>query len=130
MRKAGSPANPDAYVHSLEGWVRTRVEALRGAVASAAAEETVKWGHLVYISNGPAFLIRAEDDRVIFGFWRGQRLRELDPRLKPGGKYEMARIDLLEETEFDLALAAQLAAAAVELNRRLGDPTKLQRLPA
>ena len=126
MRQAGPPpASPDAYVDSLEGWIRKRVEALRGAVASAAAEETVKWGHLVYLSNGPAFLIRAEDDRVIFGFWRGQRLRELDPRLKPGGKYEMARIDLLENTELDLALAAQLAAAAVELNRRLGDPTKL-----
>ena len=37
-------------------------------------------GALVYFSNGPVLLIRAEDERVLFGFWRGQRLASLgDP---------------------------------------------------
>ena len=59
-------------------------------------EEAVKWGHLVYAANGPVLLIRAEDERVLFGFWRGQRLREIEPRLKPGGKYEMATLEIRE----------------------------------
>ena len=124
--KAGPPAaSPDAYVDSLDGWQRERVIALRHAVLAARAEEVVKWGHLVYLSNGPAFLIRAEDARVIFGFWRGQRLRSLEPRLKPGGKYEMARIDISEQTALDLSMVERLATEAVELNRSLGDPTRL-----
>ena len=91
MRKSVPAADPDAYVRALTGWRRTCVDTLRSAVRKAAAlEETVKWGHLVYASNGPVLLIRAEDERVLFGFWRGQRLREIEPRLKPGGKYEMA----------------------------------------
>ena len=75
MRKSVPAADPDAYVRALTGWRRTCVDALRTAVRKAAAlEETVKWGHLVYASNGPVLLIRAEDESVLFGFWRGQRL--------------------------------------------------------
>ena len=53
-------------------------------------------GPLVYFANGPVLLIRAEEERVLFGFWRGQRLREIEPRLKPGGKYEMATLEFRE----------------------------------
>ena len=88
MRKAVPAASPDAYVATLAGWQRERVETLRAAVRKAAAfQEVVKWGHLVYLANGPVLLIRAEEERVLFGFWRGQRLRSIEPRLKPGGKY-------------------------------------------
>ena len=71
------------------------------------------------------FLSRAEETRVLFGFWRGKRMRDIEPRLKPGGKYEMARIELTEESSVDASTAKRLASEAVELNRRLGDPTKL-----
>jgi len=126
MMKAGpAPANPDAYVAGLSGWQRDRVAALRAAVAAAGTDEVIKWGHLVYLANGPAFLIRAEETRVLFGFWRGQRLRDLEPRLKPGGKYEMATLELFEDTPVDPAVATRLAQAAIELNATLGDPTKL-----
>jgi len=126
MMKAGpAPANPDAYVAGLSGWQRDRAIALRAAVATAGADEVIKWGHLVYLANGPAFLIRVEETRVLFGFWRGQRLRDLEPRLKPGGKYEMATLELFEDTPVDPEVAARLAQAAVELNATLGDPTKL-----
>ena len=90
-------ASPDAYVQALTGWHRTVVEALRAStLAAGALAEQIKWGHLVYSSNGPVLLIRAESERVLFGFWRGQRLRELDDRLRPGGKYEMAAIAFAE----------------------------------
>ena len=126
MMKAGpAPADPAAYVDALAGWQRERVTGLRTAVLPAGADEVIKWGNLVYLANGPAFMIRAEEARVLFGFWRGQRLREIEPRLKPGGKYEMATMEIVENTNLDLEVASKLALTAVELNATLGDPTKL-----
>lgn len=126
MKMLALAADPDAYVDALAGWRRALVEELRDGVRTGAAfEEVIKWGHLVYLHHGPALLIRAEAQRVLFGFWRGQRLREIEPRLKPGGKYEMATIELREGDGLAPAIACRLAAAAAELNRRLGDPTRL-----
>jgi hypothetical protein len=125
MKKSPNAASPDAYVAALRGWRKTCVEELRAAARGAARTEVVKWGHLVYQSNGPVFLIRAEDHRVLFGFWRGQRLREIEPRLKPGGMYEMATIEITEETLLEGTTARRLVKAAVALNRKLGDPTDL-----
>ncbi len=126
MKKSVPAANPDAYVAALTGWQRDIVTTLRSAArASAKLEEVIKWGHLVYLSNGPVCLIRAEETRVLFGFWRGQRLRELEPRLKPGGKYEMATLGLREEDEFAATVARRLVKSAVALNATLGDPTDI-----
>ena len=66
----------------------------------------------------------AEEQRVLLGFWRGQRLRAIEPRLKPGGKYEMATIEIREGIIVDGATVGRLAAKAASLNRTLGDPTK------
>ena len=126
MQKSVPAANPDAYVAALSGWRRTLVEGLRATVkASAAFDEVIKWGHLVYFSNGPVLLIRAEEQRVLFGFWRGQRLREVEPRLKPGGKYEMASVELREGDSITPTVVRRLAREAAALNQSLGDPTKI-----
>jgi hypothetical protein len=125
MKKAKPAATPDAYVEALDGWRRKTVEALRTAVRTVPAlEETIKWGHLVYSANGPVLLIRAEADRVLFGFWRGQRLSDVEPRLKGSGMYEMATLELREGATLGPATARRLAREAVALNRKLGDPTK------
>jgi hypothetical protein len=124
--KMGSATDPAAYLAALTGWRAELVPALRKAVLSAAAlDERIKWGHLVYAANGPVCLIRAEPSRVLFGFWRGQRLRGIEPRLKPGGKYEMATLELREGDTIKSALARALVEAAVALNATLGDPTDL-----
>ena len=124
MKRRPAAADPDAYVAALSGWQRITVERLRAAVrASAAVTEVIKWGHLVYLSNGPVLLIRAEDHRVLFGFWRGRRLREMYPPLKPGGKYEMATTELRENDEISAAMVRRLTREAVRLNASLGDPT-------
>src|SRR4051812_44074416 len=95
MRKTPPAADPESYVASLRGWQRACVARLRAAVRRVGAlDEVVKWGHLVYVANGPVALIRAEETRVLFGFWRGKRLVELEPRLTPSGKYEMATIQI------------------------------------
>jgi hypothetical protein len=123
MRKMVSAPNPDAYVAGLSGWRRALVENLRAAVTAAGKfEEAVKWGHLVYTSNGPALLIRAEEQRVLFGFWRGKRLQEIEPRLRASGKYEMATLELRQGMSVSAALVRRLAKEAIKLNKSLGDP--------
>lgn len=126
MKKMTPAASPDAYVDSLDGWRREIVETLRSAVLAASApriQEVIKWGHLVYLANGPVLLIRAEEERVLFGFWRGQRLSTIEPRLEPGGKYEMATLELREGMTVKPATVRRLTREAVALNRTLGDPT-------
>jgi hypothetical protein len=124
MRKMMRAVSPDAYVDALEGWRRDVVELLRSTVRTASVlNEVVKWGHLVYLANGPVLLIRAEENRILFGFWRGQRLRTVEPRLKAGGKYEMATLELAAETIVKPATVRRLTRAAVALNQTLGDPT-------
>jgi hypothetical protein len=124
MRSGPLTASPDEYVQSISGWQRTRVEMLREiALRVGGSEETVKWGHLVYMANGPAFLIRAEDHRVLFGFWRGKRLLDIEPRMTGTGKYEMQTLELREHTEIDPAIAERLVREAIRLNREIGNPT-------
>jgi hypothetical protein len=126
MKKEVPAADPDAYLASLSGWRRVYAEALRSAVLGAAPlQESIKWGHLVYVSNGPALLIRVEDNRVLLGFWRGQRLRNIEARLRPGGKYEMATLELVEGTPLERDTVVELVKEAVSLNSTLGDPTDL-----
>lgn len=126
MKKTTPAPDPNAYVAALTGWRKACVESLRSfATGAARTEEMIKWGHLVYRSNGPVFLIRAEEQRVLFGFWRGQRLRELEPRLKPGGKYEMATLELRDGDGIAASTVRRLVKAAVALNQELGDPTDL-----
>src|SRR5215471_10401255 len=125
MKKTVPAENPEAYVARLDGWRHTLVVTLRSEVrASAKLDEVIKWGHLVYSTVGPVLLIRAEDQRVLFGFWRGQRLRGIEPRLKPGGKYEMATLDLHEGDEIERAVVRRLVRKAVALNKSAGDPTE------
>ncbi|UXI70223.1 DUF1801 domain-containing protein [Tahibacter amnicola] len=125
MKKSVPAADPDAYIAALSGWRRDCAEGLRTAVQKAAPlQEVIKWGHLVYFSNGPVLLIRVEENRVLFGFWRGKRLRAIEPRLKPGGKYELATFELVEGTPWKPAVVSRLVREAVALNASAGDPTK------
>ena len=125
MPGAPKADNPEDYLAQLDGWRLATVEALRAAVKAAAPlDERIKWTHLVYFSNGPVLLIRAEAERVLFGFWRGKRLRHMEPRLKPGGKFELATMVLREGDAVDATIATELVRAAVALNREIGDPSK------
>lgn len=123
MKKVPSTTTPDAYVAALSGWQRKCVETLREAVRGAAKfDEEIKWGGLVFLSDGPAVLIHEDGERVLFGFWRGQRLREIEPRLKAGGKYEMATMEIRADTPVNADIAARLAKKAAALNKSLGNP--------
>ena len=126
MKRSLPAANPDAFVAALMGWRRACVDELRATVRSAARlAEVIKWGNIVYLANGPVLMIRAEEERVLLGFWRGQRLVALEPRLRRGGKYEMATIELREDETIAPATVKRLTADAVALNVRVGDPTRV-----
>lgn len=126
MKKVIPAANPEAYVAALDGWRRRCVVALRKEVrASAELDEVIKWGHLVYFAKGPVLLIRAEEQRVLLGFWRGQRLQEIEPRLKSGGKYEMATVELRDGDKIEPEIIQKLVRNAAALNQKFGDPSAL-----
>jgi hypothetical protein len=125
MKKAVAAADPEAYVAALRGWRRDTVVALRTAIRAAAElREVIKWGNLVYLASGPVLMMRAEEERVLLGFWRGRRLREIEPRLRPGGKYEMATLELRAGDGIAPAVVKRLTRRAAELDARLGDPTR------
>ena len=131
MKKVVPAADPDAYVAALDGWRRKVVTDLRASARSVAGlDEAIKWGHIVYSANGPVLLIRAEDSRVLFGFWRGQRLTEIEPRLKGGGMYEMASLDLREGMSIAPATAKRLVKEALALDKSLGDARLAAKSPA
>ncbi|WP_228765427.1 DUF1801 domain-containing protein [Sphingopyxis solisilvae] len=116
-------ANPDAYIAALSGWQRERCEMMRTAILDAAPfEEAIKWANLVFMANGPCILIRAEEQRVLLGFWRGKRLRNLEPRIKASGKYELGNLVLTEATGVTAEKVARLAVEAHRLNIELGNP--------
>jgi hypothetical protein len=78
----------------------------------------------MFASNGLCVLIHVDDTRVILGFFRGKRLRALDPAIKASGKYELGNITFREGDPVDPVRIAGLAAAAAALNADLGDPTR------
>lgn len=115
--------SPDAYIAALSGWQLERCRIMRAAILGAAPfDETIKWTNLVFMANGPCILIRAEAQRVLLGFWRGKRLRALDPRIKASGKYELGNLVMTEGTEVTAKQVATLAAEAYRLNIELGNP--------
>jgi hypothetical protein len=121
--KGPPAASPDAYVGPLSGWQRDRVEMLRASInAGAAFDEIIKWHNLIFVSNGLCILIHTEETRILLGFWCGKRLAQLDPRIKPSGRYALGNVTLLENTPIDPASVTRLATAAAALNAELGDP--------
>lgn len=113
---------PDEYIacHQAGSWQRVYAEALRAVVRESAPQlqERLKWGHLVYFNAAgePVLLIRIEPQRLLFGFWQGQRLRHIEPRLRPGGKYQMATLELREGTALARQTVATLAEEAAKLD--------------
>jgi hypothetical protein len=124
VKKTKLPGIPAELLSSLRGWQKECVTGLRTAVrASAPLDEQVKWGNLVYFANGPVLMIRAEKERVLFGFWRGKRLHAIEPRLQASGKYEMATLQLRKGSTISTAVVRRLVKEAVRLNDSIGDPT-------
>jgi hypothetical protein len=128
-RRAGSRArsgmkSADEYVSGLEGWRAEAVSALRQIVREAApeAEEAIKWARPVYSHNGPLCYIRAFNDHVNLGFWRGTELEAAEGILTGEGQ-KMAHISFSSREDINPDVITPLLQQAIELNQTLGDPT-------
>ncbi len=118
-------ASTGAFRADHAGWQAERTGSLRPAIhAVAAFDETIEWGNLVFLHLGPCILTRAKTERALLGFWRGQRLRDAEPRIKVSGKYELGNIELRAGDSIDTAHITAFARQAAALNARFGDPTK------
>jgi hypothetical protein len=129
-RRTGSRAKSakktvDEYASGLEGWRAEAVSTLRQLVREAApeAEEGIKWAQPVYSQKGPLCYIRAFDDHVNLGFWRGTELQGAEGLLTGEGQ-KMAHISFSSLEEINPDVITPLLKQAIELNQTLGDPTK------
>lgn len=117
-------ASPDEWFDDAGAWQRAVIAELREAILTGGEfEQLIKWGNLFFRHHGLCILIRHEEARVLLGFMRGKRLTEIEPRIKPSGKYELGNIVLREGDTIASGCVAELAREAARLNRELGDPT-------
>jgi hypothetical protein len=118
----------DGYVEGL-GEPRAAVaRRLREAVRAAApeAKESVKYGQLVYESDGPFAALKGMPRWVTLTFWRGAAMAA-EPELAPlldgeGDRMRHHRFGTVEDVRDDEVAA--LVRRAVTMNAELGDPTK------
>jgi hypothetical protein len=115
----------DAYIAGLEGWKGEVASKVRQIVLEAApdAVESIKWAQPVYETNGPFCYMKAFENSVNFGFWRGVELE--DPKgLLQGTGEKMRHVKLTGIDDVDEAALAGFVRQAVQLNLTKGDPTK------
>ena len=109
----------------LIGRRQAALEELRDRLQARARAELIVSTQMDVLAHAQLILtVTSALHDVIFGFWRGRSLRSIEPRLKPGGKYEMATLELVEGTPLLQATVSQLAKRAAELNGSLGNPTQ------
>jgi hypothetical protein len=115
----------EEYIRALSGWQASAVRSICNIVRATApkAKESIKWAQPVYEQEGPVCYLKAFNACVNFGFWRGAELS--DPkRLLRGEGDKMRHVKLSSERDVDPKAFAAFVKQAVELNRRLGDPTR------
>ena len=121
-------ADPDAWYADACVWQKPIIHDLRAAIHSGGEfEEAIKYGNLFFLHAGPALLLRHEPERLILGLFRGKRMRDIEDRLRPSGKYELANLVLAEGETVEASTVKKLASAAASYNDELGDPTKIRR---
>ncbi len=110
-----------------QGWQTEVIVRLLEVAAKAAPKATVsiKWGQPVIEHNGPLAWVKPAKEHVAFGFWRGRELAGGD-RLDGSGD-RMAHVKIASPDALDAKWIGALVREAVQLNERLGDPSKRTR---
>jgi hypothetical protein len=124
----GQAKSVEGYIDEL-GEPRDAVATrLRAAVRAAApgARESIKYGQIVYESDGPFVALKAMPRWVTLTFWRGAQMAaepELATLLEGDGDRMRHRRFATPDDVRDIDVAA-LVTRAIALNREQGDPTK------
>jgi len=115
----------DGYISGLDGWQRDVAAQLRQIVREAApeAKESIKWAQPVYESHGPFCYIKAFENAVNIGFWRGVDLKDPGGLLQGSG-VKMRHVKLTEADVIQADALADFVRQAIRLNQVKGDPTK------
>jgi len=115
----------DSYIAGLEEWKGEIIARVRKIILEAApqAKESIKWAQPVYESNGPFAYIKAFNNDVNFGFWRGVDIK--DPKgLLQGSGSKMRHVKITSINDIDESIFVDFIRQAIELNQVKGDPTK------
>ena len=115
----------DSYIAGLEEWKGEVVSSIRRIILKSApgVKESIKWVQPVYESNGLFAYIKAFQNAVNFGFWRGVDIN--DPKgLLQGTGSKMRHVKLTSLDDIDESTFSDFIRQAIELNRVKGNPTK------
>jgi hypothetical protein len=115
----------DSYISDLEGSKSKIVSMIRNIILEAApgVKESIKWAQPVYESNGPFAYIKAFNNNVNFGFWRGIDIADPKGLLKGSGS-KMRHVSKTNLDNIDERTFTDFIHQAIELNKIKGDPTK------
>ncbi len=130
-KKAAKTEHP--VEHEVEQFVATQVRPpwravmaeLRMVVKTACPEatEAFKWGQPVYECNGPFAWMKAYENHVNFGFWRGAELQDPDGILEGEGD-RMRHVKITNPEQVPVAKIDALIRQAVALNHEKGSPVR------
>jgi hypothetical protein len=114
----------DEYVEDIFGWQgEVASELYRKIMSVEGVTGDFRWGHPVFEADGgPICLFNVVGSGVILAFWRGQQMRDIEPRMTATGTYLMADIRFTSTTDVDKVNVQQLVRRAIELNQQFGDP--------
>lgn len=122
----------DDYVDDFFGWHGETAAMLRREILKVSGvTEDFKWGTPIFEGGGgPICLFKVHTAFVNLGFWRGQQMMELEPRLVPSGSYRMADVKLTGPNEISPDQLHILVRAGLKLNERHGNPLSEKMPPA
>ncbi len=114
------------YIASLEPWQMEIVARLRALLKQTdpPAIERIMWNQPVFDVNGHCFYIKAFQDHVNFGFFRGADLSDPEGLLHGSGK-QMRHIPIKKASEItdNLETLTDMIYEAMRLNLEEGDST-------
>lgn len=114
----------DEYIANHKGWQRDVMAKLRALIKSTCPEavESIKWSQPVYEYEGFLCYMKAFNNHVNLGFWRGAELSDPEGLLSGDG-LKLRHVSLTSVHDFRADAFTDFIKHAMRLNREKGDPT-------
>lgn len=123
-RDATDLSSVDAYIKSHRGWQREALQMIRSVIRETVPDitESIKWSQPVFELGGPVCYLKAFNNYINFGFWRGTELTD-NAGLLVGDGMKMRHITIGAIADIQKDLFVGLIQQSVKLNKEKGDPT-------